>query len=50
MGDYTGTGNVNGAFVYTGFKPAMVLIKNKDASQPPIIFDNTRDPKNSHSK
>ena len=46
IGEYEGNNNTNGTFVYTGFKPAMVLIKNKDASQPPIIFDNTRDPSN----
>ena len=46
MGEYEGNNNTDGTFIYTGFKPAMVLIKNKDANQPPIIFDNTRDPSN----
>ena len=27
FGKYTGNGNANGAFVYTGFKPAMVYLK-----------------------
>ncbi len=28
FGTYTGNGNVNGTFVYTGFKPAFVLLKS----------------------
>jgi hypothetical protein len=28
FGSYTGNGNVDGTFVYTGFKPAFVMIKN----------------------
>ena len=31
FGSYTGNGNSNGTFVYTGFKPAWVLIKNYGA-------------------
>ena len=27
IGSFTGTGNANGPFVYTGFKPAWVMIK-----------------------
>ena len=27
FGSYTGNGNANGTFVYTGFKPAFVMIK-----------------------
>ena len=30
IGSYVGNGNANGTFVYTGFKPAFVLIKNAD--------------------
>ena len=26
-GSYTGNGNANGTFVYTGFKPSFVIIK-----------------------
>ena len=33
FGSYTGNGNANGSFVYTGFKPAFVIIKNTGASQ-----------------
>ena len=28
FGKYVGNGNANGAFVYTGFKPAVVILKN----------------------
>ena len=28
FGSYTGNGNANGPFVYTGFKPAFIMIKN----------------------
>jgi len=32
FGKYTGNGNANGTFVYTGFKPAFLLLKRIDAS------------------
>jgi hypothetical protein len=28
MGSYTGNGSTDGTFVYTGFKPAFLLVKN----------------------
>ena len=31
FGSYTGNGNADGAFVYTGFKPAFVMIKRYDS-------------------
>ena len=30
FGSYTGSGSTDGTFIYTGFKPAFVLIKNAD--------------------
>ena len=42
FGSYTGNGNANGTFVYTGFKPAFVMVKNTGASENWIIFDNRR--------
>ena len=30
LGSYVGNGNANGTFVYTGFKPAYLMIKNAD--------------------
>jgi len=32
FGSYTGNGNADGTFVYTGFKPAWVMLKRTDAS------------------
>ena len=44
MGKYTGNGNADGAFVYTGFKPAMVIQKmSSSAGYSWHIFDNKRD-------
>ena len=40
FGKYTGNNNADGPFVYTGFKPAFVLLKNTDASQNWFIYDN----------
>ena len=41
FGDYIGTGNDDGPFVYTGFKPAWLMIKRTTANQWGI-FDNKR--------
>jgi hypothetical protein len=44
FGSYTGNGNADGTFVYTGFKPAFVLIKQTtDGSQRWEVYDNKRD-------
>jgi len=42
FGSYSGNGNANGPFVYTGFKPAFVLIKST-ASGVWRVWDNKRD-------
>ena len=42
FGSYTGNGNANGPFVYTGFRPAMVIIKNSSATGNWEIFDTKR--------
>ena len=43
ISSYKGNGNADGAFVYTGFKPAMVIIRQSDASgEGWHIFDNKR--------
>jgi len=39
---YVGNGNADGTFVYTGFKPAFVMIKRSDASDSWCVFDNKR--------
>ena len=41
-GSYEGNANADGTFVYTGFLPAWVMVKNIDASENWIIFDNKR--------
>ena len=46
FGKYTGNGNADGTFVFTGFKPAWVMVKNKDSSYSWDINDNKRDPNN----
>ena len=44
FGSYTGNGNANGTFVYTGFKPAFVMIKSSSNSgQAWVMQDNKRD-------
>ena len=43
FGSYTGNGNADGTFVYTGFKPAMIIMKKSSASGNNWrIFDNKR--------
>ncbi len=42
IGSYTGTGGADGAFVYTGFRPAYVLQKVYSASSNWLVFDNKR--------
>ena len=43
FGSYKGNGNANGTFVYTGFKPAWVLLKRSDATQAWELRDNQRE-------
>ena len=43
FGSYTGTGSADGTFVYTGFKPAFLLVKNtQNAAALWYLFDNKR--------
>ena len=42
FGNYVGNGNSNGPFVYTGFKPAFVLIKRTDSTGGWTIYDIKR--------
>ena len=50
FGTYTGNGVVNGAFVYTGFKPSFVVIKREDQTTNWVVYDNKRDSYNTGSK
>lgn len=43
FGSYTGNGNANGTFVYTGFKPAYVMIKRTNTTGSWYTFDNKRE-------
>ena len=40
MGSYVGNGNVNGAFIYTGFKPAWILMKDIGRAESWYIYSN----------
>ena len=44
LGGYTGNGNADGTFIYTGFKPALIIIKKatSSGSQNWRIIDNKR--------
>ena len=46
VGSYTGNGNADGTFVYTGFKPMMVIYKRSSAGEDWYIRDTARDPTN----
>jgi len=43
FGKYVGNGNANGTFVYTGFKPAFLIVKRIDAGDNWVIIDSKRD-------
>ena len=43
FGSYTGNGSTNGTFVYTGFKPAFVILKRTNATQEWQMYDTQRD-------
>ena len=42
FGQYTGNGNANGSFAYTGFRPAFVMIKRTNHTTDWRMYDNTR--------
>ena len=43
FGSYTGNGNADGTFIYTGFRPAWVMTKRTDSTSSWHIYDNKRD-------
>ena len=49
FGSYTGNGNADGTFIYTGFKPALIIIK-KDATDSWFMYDNKRGDINPNAK
>jgi len=42
FGSYIGNGNADGTFVYTGFKPAWVMVKRSNGTDHWYIIDNKR--------
>jgi hypothetical protein len=49
-GKYIGNGNVNGTFVYTGFKPAFFMVKRINSAENWYFTDGTRNPFNPVNK
>ena len=43
FGTYTSNGNADGTFVYLGFKPAWVMVKNVSSTSAWMLYDNKRD-------
>ena len=48
FGSYVGNGSADGTFVYTGFKPAFVIVKRTDAADNWTMSDNKRQGYNSN--
>ena len=46
MGSYTGNGNADGPFVYTGFKPNWVMLKWSAGAENWSVYDTSRNPIN----
>ena len=49
FGKYTGNNDADGTFVYTGFKPAWLMVKRSSAVQGWLIWDSKRAPGNTAS-
>jgi len=41
-GSYTGNGSTDGPFVYTGFRPAWVMLKRTNSAEDWVLVDSTR--------
>ena len=46
FGKYTGNGSADGPFIYTGFRPAYILIKRSDSAADWYLYDSSRGPYN----
>jgi hypothetical protein len=46
FGSYTGNGNADGTFIYTGFSPSFVMVKASSTTGNWTMFDNKRSPFN----
>ena len=42
-GVFEGNGNVDGSFIYCGFRPALVIIASIDSGSPFAVYDNLRE-------
>jgi hypothetical protein len=42
IGSYTGNGNADGTFVYTGFRPAWIMRKSTSRTNEWTLIDSTR--------
>jgi len=42
FGSYVGNGNADGTFIYTGFKPAFVILKSSTSTESWVLVDNKR--------
>jgi hypothetical protein len=50
FGSYVGNGSTDGTFVYTGFKPAFVIMKRSDSADNWLMKDSVRDSYNLANK
>ena len=46
FGSYVGNGSSDGTFIYTGFKPSMIIVKRTDSLGSWRMWDNKRNPYN----
>ena len=46
FGSYTGNGNANGTFVYTGMKSSFIMLKESSGTSDWSMYDNKREPFN----
>ena len=46
FGKYTGNGNAEGPFIYTGFKPAFLMVRGTALNSEWVMLDNKREPSN----
>jgi hypothetical protein len=50
INSYIGNNSTNGPFIYTGFKPAFIMIKSSSSARSWMIFDNKLNPNNLSSQ
>ena len=43
FGSYIGNGNADGPYIYTGFRPKFVFLKNRDSTDNWSMYDSSRD-------